>query len=100
MARLRNTNARGGSWTAEQLLAVWQKGRVIDGYDPAVWRYDACGKPMQRSQHGNDTDYGWEVDHIKPVAHGGGDEVSNLQPLHWKNNRHKGDSWPNWSCAA
>ena len=39
-------------------------------------------------------DYGWEIDHIKPVAKGGGDEFDNLQPLYWKTNRHKGDSWP------
>ena len=55
---------------------------------------------MQRASHGTTGDYSWEIDHIRPVAHGGGDELTNLQPLQWKNNRHKGDDFPNWSCAV
>ena len=41
-----------------------------------------------------------EIDHIKPVSQDGGDELSNLQPLQWENNRHKGDDWPDWSCLV
>jgi len=37
---------------------------------------------------------GWEVDHIRPVSHDGGDDLANLQPLQWKNNRCKGDTFP------
>ena len=42
--------------------------------------------------------YGWEIDHINPVASGGGDEIGNLQPLNWKNNSAKGDKL-NWQCG-
>ena len=40
------------------------------------------------------SEYGWEIDHIKPLAKGGGNEMENLQPLHWKVNKKKGKRWP------
>jgi len=54
---------------------------------------------MQRDKHGvTSSQWGWEIDHIKPVAKGGPDDLSNLQPLQWENNRHKSDDYPQWSC--
>lgn len=81
---------------------VWNKGRIIiqngKKYDPKVWRWDICGQVMKYSEHGNiDSKYGWEIDHIKPSAKGGSDDLNNLQPLQWENNRRKGDTYP-WSC--
>jgi hypothetical protein len=68
--------------------------------DPAYanFRKDACGVTILRNDYGTTTDYGWEIDHIKPVASGGTDAMDDLQPLHWENNRHKADNWPHWSC--
>jgi HNH endonuclease len=79
------------------IAAVWRKGRVIDGFDPAVWRHDICGAVMRYGDYGADTKYGWEVDHIYPMSRGGSNDLSNLQPLYWENNRRKGDTYP-WSC--
>ena len=36
---------------------------------------------------------GWEIDHIKPAAKGGTDDLSNLQPLQSGANAEKGDTW-------
>lgn len=79
--------------------AVWNKGRIIEGYDAAIWRWDTCGNVMKYSEHGNtNSEYGWEIDHIKPRASGGQTTLANLQPLNWKVNRAKGDTYP-WNCS-
>jgi len=79
-------------------LSVWNKGRSIPGYDSNVWRVDACNHVIKYSEHGNtDSDHGWEIDHILPTSSGGGDNIDNLQPLYWLNNRRKGDTYP-WYC--
>ncbi len=76
----------------ELKLAVWSLGRPIPGYVSTAMRYDCEGNIILFSQHGNcDSEYGWEIDHKHPKSKGGSDELWNLQPLHWRNNRRKGN---------
>jgi hypothetical protein len=71
---------------------VWEKGRVVPNNDPRFWRKDECGAWISISQYGNrGSQYGWEIDHIRPVANGGNDDLSNLRPLQWENNAAKQD---------
>lgn len=96
-----NTNAEGDNWTREEIDRVWQKGTVVQGFDPREFRQDACATWIRYSEYGDTSKNGngWEIDHIKPVSRDGTDDLSNLQPLQWENNRLKADEWPTWKCA-
>ncbi|MBF2755005.1 MAG: HNH endonuclease [Gammaproteobacteria bacterium AqS3] len=100
MARSRNTDKNGARFTQSKVESVWRKGRIIDGYDPNIWRRDRCGDWIKRAEYGNtNSKHGWEIDHIVPVSKNGSDDLSNLQPLQWDNNRRKADQDQNsWNC--
>lgn len=78
------------SFTEEVIQKVWEKGKAVTGIDPNKWRKDDCEAWIGRNQYGKrDSDYGWEIDHIKPESERGSDDLSNLRPLQWENNASK-----------
>ena len=86
-----NKRVNGKDFSKKEELAVWNKAQSKGDFNI---RFDACNREIHFDKYGDtNSDYGWEIDHIKPVAEGGGDELDNLQPLYWKTNRIKGDNW-------
>ncbi len=78
--------------TADTINRVWEKGITVLGVDSDVWRKNECTAWIGRNNYGEadrELGFGWKIDHIKPVSEGGGDDLSNLRPLHWRNNRGK-----------
>ena len=90
MARQPNTTVSGASFDPSTINAVWDKAKEDRGF--TTYKKDECGETIRKSEYGKTDKYGWEIDHTKPVSAGGTDNLSNLQPHHWENNRHKGDS--------
>jgi hypothetical protein len=79
------------AFSEDIIWKVWSKGE-IDSNDPLLWRKDVCGAWMFRAHYGNrDSQYGWEIDHIKPLTEGGTHDISNRRPLQWENNVRKTD---------
>lgn len=71
--------------------AVWQKGKLIEGFSADTWRWDAKGQVMKFSEHGNrNSEHGWEIEYIIPLDKGGTHALENLIPLNWKTNQAKG----------
>lgn len=78
------------NYSEDIIQRVWEKGTVVSGNDQNVWRQDQCKAWIGRRYYGDrQSQYGWEIDHIKPESEGGGDELSNLRPLQWQNNASK-----------
>lgn len=97
------------SFSQETIDSVWNKARTVDGYDPKLFRKDACGAWIIRDKYGvQDNIFGWEIDHIVPKTllkiHNYSDEEidfeKNLRAFQHQNNASKGDDYPSYTSMV
>ena len=90
-------------FSKEQQNSVWEKGIIVDGYDPNIVRKDACGAWILKSKYDvHDSPFGWQIDHIYPASKLFSmgmsqeliDDLQNLRPLNIRNYISKKDDYP------
>ena len=79
---------------------VWEKGTIVDSFHKDKFRQDSCGAWIEKDKYGTEGIHGWEIDHVYPLAKGGDDDILNLRPMHWQNNKSKNDSYPSYQCIV
>ncbi|MBI5446170.1 MAG: HNH endonuclease [Deltaproteobacteria bacterium] len=99
-SRKPGTNVEGHSFSSGTRDEVWFRTPGVLANDPAEYRHDVFGNLIRYDDYCNsESEHGWEIDHVQPVVEGGTDELANLQALHWRANRQKGDAWP-WDARG
>lgn len=88
------------NFTDDKINSVWKKATMIEGQNPALYRQDVGGARIQRDKYGMEESLGWEIDHMFPESLGGNENLINLQPLQWENNRTKSNDFPNYSTSV
>lgn len=87
-------------FTEEEINYAWSRAKVVEDVDQSKWRQDYAGAWICRDAYGDmKSEYGWEIDHQKPLALDGTYDLDNLFPLQWNNNRTKGDDYPIWKTS-
>lgn len=87
-------------FTKAEIDFVWSIAKVAIGADKDKWRKDYAGAWICRDAYGDiKSEFGWEIDHQKPLALDGTYDLANLVPMQWNNNRTKGDDYPTWKTS-
>jgi hypothetical protein len=79
-------------FSKETVQKVWEKGTIASNNDPNVYRKDECGAWIKRDQYevtDEELSYGWTIEGIIPYSNDVNNDISNLKPLQWENNKNK-----------
>ncbi len=87
------------AFTDNKIQSVWEKATKVDNYDENLYRKDLAGAWIKRDQYGQENSFGWEIDHVYPESKGGTDDLLNLRPMQWENNRTKHDDFPSYKTS-
>lgn len=94
-------------WTAQQIEEVWNKGEIIDNFNPKLYRKDYAGSLMfwhnflQQAKLNDEVEnLNWTIVYEKPLSAGGSNYIKNLVPMNNNNAISKGNSFPHWTTAV
>lgn len=92
-------------YSEKQIEEAWNTARTIDGLDARLWRLDPCDALIYRDCYGQETRYGWNIDHIIPKTmfgdgNGYDSTPQNRRAMHWQNNASKANEFPQYMCAT
>ena len=91
MFKQSNTDTSGKPFDAATIEKVWSRAPLSSEHPPL--RVDAFGALIWKEGFGNtNSKFGWEIGRRQPLANGAADELENLQPVQWENNRRNGES--------
>jgi len=91
------------NYNLEEREAIWEKAELVSGSGDDEIRSDYAGALMRKGSYGQIDDelgFGWEADHQRPLSKNGLNNLRNLVPLQWRNNRAKGDDYPEWKTEV
>jgi len=80
-----DTDIYGKEFNDFTIVEVWRKAIPFKHFE--LYKKDAYGSLIFFDDYEIESENGWVIAHIIPVSNGGTDDVENLQPVHWKNNR-------------
>ena len=72
----------------------WQQCATINNENPDVYRTDELGNKIRYASYGTNGEFGWHIDHRKPISKDGSDHRKNLRALHWRTNIVKSNKYP------
>lgn len=93
----------------ELKLKLWNRAQKVPGFDEHIFRKDPCGAWIIWDRYGMvDNLYGWEIDHVVPVAvlkeknvpEEKIDHPINLRAMQCDNNRRKSDDYPSYFSSV
>jgi hypothetical protein len=91
MFRQSNTDTSGKPFDAAIIEQVWSRAPLSSDHPPL--RVDAFGALIWKEGFGNtNSKFGWDIGYKRLGANGGQDDLENLQPVQWENNRRNGQS--------
>ncbi len=94
-------------WTPQQIEEVWNKGEIINNFNPQLYRRDYAGALMfwhnfiaQPKLNDPIESLNWTIVYERPTKADGTNYIKNLVPMNNSNAVTKGNNFPHWTTSV